>query len=135
MFAKKLNLFQAPFRRRGLNYEKWRYTEWADRLKSGWHPNPVWSVKLILLFFVVCARCLLGIIVRTYFAFKTVVAAWLRDSSKDLISCRPTILLSPYRQYVVVHILPPLTACPEQPSSSSSYHDVAFLCIRVVTHG
>ena len=42
------------------------------------------------------------------------VAAWLRDSSKDLISCRPTILLSPYRQYVVVHILPPLTACPEQ---------------------
>ena len=61
-------------------------------------PKSGWSVKLILLFFVV--RCLLGIIVRTYFAFKTVVAAWLRDSSKDLISCRPTILLSPYRQYV-----------------------------------
>ena len=46
------------------------------------------------------------------------VAAWLRDSSKDLISCRPTILLSPYRQYVVVHILPPLTACPEQSNFS-----------------
>ena len=87
-------------------------------------PKSGWSVKLILLFFVV--RCLLGIIVRTYFAFKSVVAAWLRDSSKDLISCRPTILLSPYRQYVVVvvvHILPPLKRpCPEHRAEKNLFN-------------
>ena len=83
-------------------------------------PKSGWSVKLIFLFFfslasesVAFLTWYYSLYLRTYFAFKTsVVAAWLRDSSKDLISCRPTILLSPYRQYVVVHILPPLTACP-----------------------
>ena len=63
------------------------------------------------------------------------VAAWLRDSSKDLISCRPTILLSPYRQYVVVHILPPLTACPEQPFSIlQPLHDVALIFVLGQVH-